>query len=165
MLAAQGENAHPHYRYRLVVDVEPVDMRMLRDALEDEPLGLRERYGMAELDRQLANFELSFHTSSTKRWDDFEADIGILSVYLSQYIVGHEIEVEPTRGAPRLRASKIVGCRGETVRLAVHVHWDHRDKSVALGDEDLEALAERWEQLPEWLRNALRLKHPQLTAL
>lgn len=165
MLAAQGERANPHYRYRLFVDVEPVDVRMLRDALEDETLGLRERYGMAEIERQLEDYELRFHTSTTTRWEDFEADIGVLSIYLSQFIVGHELVMTPTRGAPLIRATKIVGCRGDTVRLAVHALWDPQEQTVELGEEDVDALVERWPELPDWLHNALRLKYPRLTAL
>lgn len=165
VLDGQGDNAKHHYRYRMRVDVEPVDARMLRDALEDEPFGLRERYGMAEIERQLEAFELVVDTSSMERWDDFGSDLEIVSVYLSQYVVGHEIEVSPTKGAPRLRAWKIVACRGESVRLDCDVLWDHREGRVELHDENLEAVVDRWAELPEWLRNALRLKYPKLSAL
>jgi len=165
VLEAQGDNARHHFRYRMRVDVEPVDARMLRDALEDEPFGLRERYGMAEIERQLGEHELVVSTSSTERWEDFTSDLEIVSVYLSQYVVGHEIEVTPTKGAPILNAWKIVACRGESVRLDCDVLWDHRQGRVELHDENLEGIVERWSELPEWLRNALRLKYPRLSAL
>ncbi len=165
MLAARGDDAHHHFRYQLDVEIEPVDMRVVRDALEDEPFGLRERYGPEEIERQLQDFGLRFNTSSTDRWSDFDADIEILSVYLSQYIVGYEIEVSPTAGAPKLTAWKIVGCRGETVRLDAEVQWDHRNDEVVIGEEDVDRLADRWADLPEWLRNAMRLKHPRFRAL
>lgn len=165
MIDAQGDNSKHHYRYRMQVDVEPVDARMLRDALEDEPFGLRERYGMAEIERQITDFELVVDTSSMERWDDFQSDLEILSVYLSQYVTGHEIEVVPTRGAPLLKAWKLVACRGESVRLDCDVLWDPREGRVDLHGENLEAVVDRWSDLPEWLRNALRLKYPKLSAL
>ncbi len=56
MLAAAGPGAHDHYRYVLHVDIEPVEARVLRDAIEDEPFGLRDRYGMPALLRQLDAF-------------------------------------------------------------------------------------------------------------
>ena len=165
MIAAQGPGAAHHFRYQMRVEVEPVDAAMLRDALEDEPFGLKERYGMAAIERQLKDHVLEVDTSSTSRWDDLTADLEILSVYLSQYIVAHEIEVSPTAGAPILRAWKIVACRGESVRLDCDALWDHRNERVELHDENQDALVERWSDLPEWLRNALRLKYPRLSAL
>lgn len=165
MLAVTGADAQPHFRYRLQVDVEPTDAPVLKDALEDEPFGLRERYGLAEVHRQLDEHNLFFEAASLSRWDDFDSDLEVLSIYLSQYIVGFEVSVRPTAGAPLLRAYKVVACRGELVRLEAEVVWQPREQSIELGEEDLGDLVRRWNDFPEWLRNAMRFKHPATRAL
>jgi hypothetical protein len=165
MIPAAGPDAQTHYRYRLRVEVEPTDASVLKDALEDEPFGLRQRYGLAEIHRQLDEFELVFEAASAARWEDFDSDLEVLSVYLSQYIVGFEVHVRPTAGAPLLRAQKVVACRGEVVRLEADVLWQPREQEIELGQEELTDLVRRWEAFPEWLRNAMRIKHPRTRGL
>lgn len=155
----------PYFLYRLHVDIEPTDALVLRDALEDEPFGLKNRFGAWALNKQIEDFELSINADSEMRWDDFESDIEVLSIYLSQYIVGHEIRVEPTAGAPLLDGWKVIGRRGEVERLRVDLSWDVREQRVVIGDEDMHDLVDRWAALPEWLQSALRLKYPRLAAL
>ena len=165
MLAADGPSATPHFRYQLEVDVEPTDAPVLKDALEDEPFGLRERYGMQMLRDQLDEHALHIASSSTERWDDFEGDLEILSIYLSQYIVGYEVHVRPTAGAPLLSAWKIIARRGEVLRVEAEVTWNAPSRSVEVGDEDLARIVDRWQELPEWMRNAMRIKYPHLRKL
>jgi hypothetical protein len=163
MALTHGPEAKPHWRYLLHVEIHPTDAAVLRDALEDEPFGLKKRLGAAEIDRQIDAFEISVDAQSLERWDDFDKDIEILSVYLSEYIEGTEIQVEPTKGAPVLHAWKIVGRRGEVVRLEREVSWD--EQSIVVGEEELAPLKKRWASFPEWVRDAMRLKHPHLREL
>ncbi|HZO14253.1 MAG TPA: hypothetical protein VFB62_13370 [Polyangiaceae bacterium] len=163
MPLTHGPDAKPHWRYLLHVEIHPTDAAVLKDALEDEPFGLKKRLGAAELNRQIDHFEISVDAHSLERWDDFDHDIEILSVYLSEYIEGTEIHVQPTKGAPVLHAWKVVGRRGEVVRLEREVHWE--DESIVLGDEHLEPLKKRWASFPEWVRDAMRLKYPRLREL
>ncbi len=165
MTAPSPPSQQPYFLYRLHVDIEPTDAPVLRDALEDEPFGLRYRIGQHALNRQLSEYELSVNAHSSQRWDDFDKDIEVLSVYLSQYIVGYEMQVRPTAGAPLLDGWKVVGCRGEVVRLLIGLEWNAREEQVVIHQEDIADLTKRWEQLPEWLRNAMRLKYPRLSAL
>ena len=165
MIPAAGPSAQTHYRYRLHVDVEPTDAPVLKDALEDEPFGLRERYGLEEIHRQLDEHALLFEAASVERWTDFDSDLEVLSVYLSQYIVGFEVEVRPTAGAPLLRAQKVVACRGEVVRLQAAVVWHAREQQLELREEELSDVVARWNEFPEWLRNAMRIKYPSTRAL
>lgn len=155
----------PHYRYDLKVEIPATDAAVLLDALEDEPFGLKARLGEAELRRQIRALDLSVQANTEEQWSDFEADINVLSVYLSQYIIGREIFVQPTEGAPRLEGWKVIGRRGETARLKLDLSWDPADKSVIDGDEDVKDVVRRWPELPEWVRSAMRAKHPTLRAL
>jgi hypothetical protein len=153
----------PHWLYKLHLEIHPTDAAVLRDALEDEPFGLRKRMGAAALNRMIEAFDIHIDSTSAERWEDFEKDIEILSIYLSEYISGTEIQVEPTKGAPILHAWKIVGRRGEVVRLELEASWD--GKEVVLGEEEIGPLEKRWASFPEWVRDAMRLKHPHLREL
>jgi hypothetical protein len=153
------------YWYDLSVEIEPTDVGVLVDALEDEPFALRELLGARELERRIRSRELVVRERVTERWDGFDRDLEVLSIYLSQYIVGRELVLRGTRGAPVVTGWKVVACRGEVVRLDLDVLWDHRTKEVVDHGENLEAIAERWSSLPEWLRASLRISHPSLRAL
>lgn len=153
------------YRYDLHVEIEPTDVGVLLDALEDEPFALRELLGSAELETRIRSRELVVREVSPARWTGFDQDLEILSIYLSQFIVGRELILTPTRGAPLLRGERIVACRGEVVRLPLDLLWDPREGEVVDHGDDLALVAERWAELPEWLRSALRRTHPRLRAL
>jgi len=155
----------PHYWYKLDVDIEPTDRGTLNDALEDEPFDIGERLGRSQLTRSINEGRLEFEAMSVERLEGFERDIGVLSVYLSQYIVGREVLVRPTQGAPILKGWMIVGRLGETVRLELDLLWDpHAEKLIDRGVDEAD-VATRWSELPEWARTALRLDHPKLRAL
>ncbi|MCC7538810.1 MAG: hypothetical protein IT379_21475 [Deltaproteobacteria bacterium] len=155
----------PHWRYLLSLDIDAIDGPVLIDALDDEPCLIRDRIGKRELERRIRDGLLDFDATSLDRLDGFERDIGTFSVYLSTYVVGREIEVRPTLGAPLLRGWKIVGRQGEVVRLALDLGWNARDESILDADEDVGDVAARWAELPEWMQNAMRAKHPRLRVL
>jgi hypothetical protein len=147
------------WHYRLRVDIHPTDAGVLRDALDGEPFGLIRHLGEEEVRRMIDSFALDVDAQSAERWDDFEGDISILSVYLSQTeIVGHEIHAR----ADGLSAWRIVGRRGETIRFDLSPSWDEQEGAIVLGDEDVKALEARWSDLPEWARASLARKFPEL---
>lgn len=154
-----------YYRYSLRVEILATDAAVLLDAIEGEPFGLAKRLGAEEINRQIRELQIDIQVTSPSRWEDFESDINILSVYLSQDITGLEIHVEPTGDAPKLEGWKIIGRRGETVRLKLDLAWDASDRSIINDDEDIEDAARRWNTLPEWAQVTLRAKHPKLGAL
>src|SRR5579859_4596553 len=130
------------------------------DALEDEPFEIGERISKTELGRSLQDGRLLFEAMSVERLAHFERDVGMLSVYLSQYIIGREVFVRPTQGAPILKGWMIVGRQGETVRLELDLLWDAGDEKLIDRGVDEEEAAKRWGELPEWARTALRMDHP-----
>jgi hypothetical protein len=157
--------AGAQYRYDLDVEIPATDAAVLVDALDGEPFGLRQHLGAHELRRQLEGLELHVSQTSPTRWPDFEKDIEILSVYLPEYVEGREIAIEPTGRAPKLEGYRIVGHRGETVRVRLDLTWDAESGTVVHGDDDVQDLERRWASLPAWARSALRTKHPALAAL
>jgi hypothetical protein len=154
-----------YYRYQLHVEVPATDAAVLIDALEGEPFGLRTRLGRDELNRQIAELELSVDETSEERWQDFEGDIQILSVYLSETIEGRELHADVDGAEPRVEAWKILGHRGEVIRLRLDVAWDADSRTFLDRGEDVQDAIRRWQTLPEWIRAALRTRHARLSAL
>jgi len=155
----------PHYRYQLKVDVEPTERETITSALEDEPFELGELLGLPKLMKQIEDGGLDIEASSESQLARFESDIEVLSVYLPQYVIGKEVFVRPTRGAPILEGWMIVGRSGQVVRLVLDVRWDANAEQIVDSGPDLDAIVERWGNLPEWVRDAMRLSHPRLRAL
>jgi hypothetical protein len=153
------------YRYDLRVEIPATDVGVLVDALDDETFTLRSFLGAKELERRIREQELVVEVTTEERWPSFDKDIEILSVYLSQYIIGREIVIEPTQGAPRLQGFLIVGRRGETERVELELRWDADEEAVVDEGEDVARLAARWSTLPEWLKASMRIKFPKLAAL
>jgi hypothetical protein len=153
------------YRYDLRVEIPATDVGVLVDALDDETFTLRSFLGAKELERRIREQELVVEATTEERWPSFDKDIEILSVYLSQYIVGREMIITPTLGAPHLQGFLVVGRRGETERVELALRWDADEEAVVDEGEDVAKLAARWTTLPEWLRSSMRIKFPKLAAL
>lgn len=153
------------YRYDLRVEIPATDVGVLVDALEDEAFTLRTFLGAKELERQIREQELVVAVTTKERWPSFDKDVEILSVYLSQYIIGREMIITPTLGAPKVQGFLVVGRRGETERVDLDLRWDADEEAVVDEGEDVASLARRWPELPEWLRSSMRIKFPRLAAL
>lgn len=153
------------YRYDLKVEVPATDVGVLVDALEDEAFSLRTVLGAKELERQIREQEIVVGVTTEERFPSFDKDVEILSVYLSQYIIGREMIITPTLGAPRIEGWLVVGRRGETERVDLDLRWDADEEAVVDEGEDVAKLAARWSTLPEWLKASMRIKFPKLAAL
>jgi hypothetical protein len=155
----------PHYRYQLKVDVEPTERETITSALEDEPFELGELIGLPKIMQQIEDGALDVEASSETQLMRFESDVEVLSVYLPQYIIGKEVFVRPTPGAPILVGWMLVGRSGQVVRLALDVLWDAAAEQIVDRGPDVDAIVARWAELPEWVRDAMRMRHPRLRAL
>ena len=153
------------YRYDLKVEIPATDVAVLVDALEDEAFTLRRIIGAKELERQLREQELVIAVTTGERWPSFDKDVELLSRYLSDYVIGREMIIEPTEGAPTLKGWLVVGRRGETERVDLDLRWDEGEEAVVDEGEDVPKLAARWSTLPEWLKSSMRIKFTKLAAL
>jgi hypothetical protein len=115
--------------------------------------------------QQIEDGALDVEVSSETQLTRFENDVEVLSVYLPQYIIGKEVFVRPTAGAPILLGWMIVGRSGQVVRLALDVRWDANAEQIVDGGPDVDAIVARWAELPEWVRDAMRISHPRLRSL
>lgn len=157
--------AATRFVYQLDVEIEPVDIDTVVDGLSGESLAVRALLGDAELIRRLKSGHFKFERVADEAFIEFERDVAMVSVYVPEYVVGREVRVEPTRGAPVLEGWKVIGRLGETARLKLDLAWDPREGEIVDRDEDLGDAARRWRELPEWVRDALRVKYPGLRAL
>lgn len=132
---AEPADLKPRWHYLLDVHVPGTEAAILLDALAGEPFGLRDRLGSEELERQIAEFELHVDRVSEKRWEDFEHDIEILSLYLTPNVEGTEIRIEDGKGGPSVQAWRIVAKSGEAVRLELEVRWDPEQQAILTGGE------------------------------
>src|SRR5688572_18960261 len=149
---------NPRWRYLLQVDVPGTEGAILRDALDGETFGLRDRVGAEELERQIASFEIRIDRVSAERWSDFADDLKILSLYLTSNVEGTEISILDGDEGPELEGARIVAHRGEVVTLDIDVAWDDKTQTIAVGSERRDALEKRWATLPEWIKTAMRRK-------
>jgi hypothetical protein len=146
----------PFHRYDLNVEVPPTEASVLVDALDGEPLSLKNRLGPAALRSQIET-EQRIHVQvlSDDAWPDFENDIRTLSVYLSEPISGREVYVEPGDPEPVLRGWLVLGRRGESARVPLRLVWNEDANALEDRGVDHDSLNPPWEELPAWVRDAL----------
>ncbi len=58
-----------------------------------------------------------------------------------------------------VRAEKLVGRRGETVRVPLRPRPHGDEFLVDDASDDLDAIRERWSSYPRWVQNALRRRY------
>lgn len=145
------------YRYILHVDIPATDVRVLLDALDDEPLELAVQLGKEELRRQLESSVLSVDTQSEKRWDKLDADLEILSTYLAAPVVAIELVID---GAAA-HGHRILARQGEVVRVALELAQTE-DGSVDIVGEDIDKLTAQLSGLPRWAQSLLAPRIPRV---
>jgi len=145
-----------HFRYLLEIDVPATDVRVLLDALEDEPMELWERLGAAEIRRQLAEFAISVDESTPERWERFDRDVEMLSTYLAAPVVGTEIRIDDTREPALLEGWRIIGRGGEVVRIALDLSLTD-DGGININGASVDELAAQLPDFPRWAQSLLAL--------
>src|SRR5690349_5103417 len=104
-------------RYRYLVDhpISQEDLEPLQSGLEDEAeFRLAELVGRDELARMLADAHLSIDVTVSQRFFAFGGALGVLSVYLPEYVSGVEIVEERDHALKRTRVEcwRYVGRQG-----------------------------------------------------
>jgi hypothetical protein len=155
------------YRCALDVEIARARRRPVLEALTGAPLGLRRHLGAAALEAAVRAGRLRVHYLRDEPWRDFEVDIARLSAVLPNQLV-RAVQVEELQDEEgrtlKVTADKLVGRRGEVVRLPLRV--ERRDDGFHVDDEheDLDRLRPRWSAYPRWVQDALRRKHPATRA-
>lgn len=155
------------YRYLLDLEIDGSDRSHLIDALEDEEFPLRELLGEKAMVEQIQEGELKMDVTSEKpiRW--FAKVIEVLSVHLSEYVIGLELaegrNAEGTRVQVEVR--KYAGRMGEVIAVPLEHKIEFPSGDITPLEEDVKWLEGHFSELPRWAQDAYRIKFPQLRRL
>ena len=139
----------PIYHYRMLVDIHGTDVRILRDALDGEPLRLAEVIGSEALEAQIADFALDIDTQTEERWSWLDDDLAILSTYLPGRLEALEVIVD----GDALSGTRHIAHRGEVVQVPLLL--SRTADGIRVDGADGESLADSFQSLPGWARTAL----------
>src|SRR5919205_849892 len=79
------------YRYLLQQEIDGSDIEHLIDSLEDEEFPIREALGEREMNAAIREGELVFDVTVDHQLKWFGDCLRVLSIYLSEYIIGIEL--------------------------------------------------------------------------
>lgn len=150
--------------YRCALDLEiPADERReLAEAIEIELAGTTMEIDVPALATSARAGRIRLHYLREHPWEHFEPLIALFSVHLHELVRGvSTVESLDDDGTlQEVRAEKIIGRRGETVRLPLLPDARPDGVHVDPDREDLDAIRARWSALPRWVQDGLRRKYP-----
>ena len=154
------------YRCALEVEIPRGARHGLVDALAAAPVVLPAGLGRQEVEGAIRAGRLRVHYLLDTPWEDFEAFIGVVSRSVFALVRGLQVlEIQDEGGATlQVVAEKIVGRRGETVRLPLRPLLQPDGVHVDAEAEDLDGIRSRWRSYPLWAQDALRRKYPAARA-
>lgn len=151
----------PFYRYDLRVDIGEAQIPALVRALEGEQLSLKTRFGWPSLKSQIEDERrIAVEILADDPWPDFENDLRTLSGHLPEPLVGREVFVSPAGEAPILEGWLIAASGGETARLPLALAWDEDQNMLVDQGVDYGALETPWDDVPAWVKAAIRKAPP-----
>lgn len=155
------------YRYLLEQEIDGSDIEHLIDALEDEDFPIREVLGEREMNAAIRESTLRFDHPSDTPLPWFGECLRVLSIYLSEYIIG--LEFAEGRNAAGFRVEvevrKYAACRGDLIAVPMKHNVDFKSGEIEVSEEDVPWLRTNWPNLPRWAQDAYRLKFPELRVL
>lgn len=155
------------YRYLLEHEVDGSDAGHLIDALEDEEFPIREIIGEKQMVALIRDGMLRFDHPSDSPLPWFGDCLRVLSIHLSEYIIG--LEFAEGRNAADFRVEveirKYVGRRGDLIAVPLLHTIELQTGDIAPGLEDVRYLETHWTELPRWAQDGYRLKFPELRRL
>jgi hypothetical protein len=155
------------YRYLLSLEVDGSDRENLVDSLEDEEFPIRERLGEAEMVRQIREGELRFDCLSEARLPWFAGCIEVLSIHLSEYVIGLELEEGRNKEGTRTHVAitKYAGRMGDVIAVPLDHRIEFPSGEITPLEENQAYLEKHFGELPRWAQDAYRIKFPALRRL
>jgi len=153
------------WHYHLDLPVEGSDRRNLSLALEGETISLERHVGGREqLDEMILRGRVLFRKTLEQELEGFAEDIRLFATFLFAVVRGLEVREEVPAGADptKVRATKILGCRGDVVRSPLVVTVDEGRLVVDPDHDDVDAIAASWASSPRWYQDGMRKKHARL---
>ena len=161
-----NEQENWNYLYHIDLEINPSEVSHLNDALEDEEFPIRELIGDAELKARIKSGSFVFSEQSAERYLWYRESIQCLSIYVSTYVRGLEVEECFSVDGERLRTKvfEYVGRRGELLIVPLDYTIDD-DGMIVPGKARVSYLEANWASLPRWAQDGYRLTFPQLRNL
>lgn len=155
------------YRYLLELEIEGSDIENLVDSLEDEEFPIREVVGERAMNAMIREGLLRFDHASDEVLSWFGECMRVLSIHLSEYIIGLELAEGRNAAGFRIEVEirKYVGCRGDLIGVPMKHAIDFKSGEIEPTEEDVGWLKAHWGELPRWAHDAYRLKFPELRLL
>lgn len=160
------DNESWNYLYLIDLEINPSETSHLNDALEDEDFPIRELIGDAQLKDQINSGRFTFSTETPDRYLWFRESIQCLSIYVSTYVRGIEVDEHFGSDRERLRTKvyEYIGRRGELVMVPLDYTTDE-DGVITPGKAKVSYLQANWEHMPRWAQDGYRLSFPELRNL
>ena len=155
-----------NYLYLIDLEINPSEVSHLNDALEDESFPIRDILGDAELKERIKSGRFVFSADTSQRYLWFRESIQCLSIYVSTYVRGIEVEENFDGQGERLRTKvyEYVGRRGELLIVPLDYTIDE-EGVINPGKARVSYLEANWNDLPRWAQDGYRLSFPELRDL
>ncbi len=156
------------WHYHLELPVEGSDRHNLPLALEGETLAFEPHAGgRAAVEEMIRRGSLRFRKTLESELSGFDEDVRVLAMFLFTVVRAIEVREEVPSGTDlnRVRATKILGCRGDVVRVPLVVLVEEGRLVVDPERDDVDWIASRWASFPRWFQDGMRKKHARLSRL
>lgn len=156
------------WHYHLDVEIDGSDRQNLPLALEGEPLAFERHVGGREqTDEMIRRGRLTFRKTLEAPLSGFDEDVRLLATFLFAVVRALEVREEVPAGTDvtKVRATKILGCRGDVVRVRLEVRVDEGRLVVDPERDDVDDIAARWSEFPRWFQDGMRKKHSRLARM
>jgi hypothetical protein len=153
------------WHYHLDFQVDGSDRQNLPLALEGEAIAFERHVGGREqLDEMIRRGRLTFRKSLEEPLAGFDEDVRLLATFLFSVVRALEVREEVPAGTDvsKVRATKILACRGDVARVPLVVGVEEGRLVVDPDRDDVEAIAAHWAEYPRWLQDGMRKKHARL---
>lgn len=156
------------WHYHLDAAIDGADRQNLPLALEGETIAFeRHSGGREQTEEMIRRGRLTFRKTLEEKLEGFDEDVRLLATFLFAVVRALEVREEVPAGTDvaKVRATKILGCRGDVVRVRLEVRVEEGRLVVDPDRDDVDDVAARWAEFPRWFQDGMRKKHARLARM
>lgn len=156
------------WHYHLRHEIDGSDRQNLPLAIEGESISFERHVGGREqLEEMIRRGTIDFRKTLEEPLSSFDEDVRLLATFLFTIVRALEVREEVPAGidVAKVRATKILGCRGDVVRVPLVVLVEEDRLVVDPDRDDVDLIAARWTAYPRWFQDGMRRKHARLGRL
>lgn len=156
------------WHYHLEHGIDGGDRQNLPLAIEGETIAFERHVGGREqLEEMIRRGAIVFRKTLEEPLAGFDEDVRLLATFLFTIVRALEVREEVPAGTDvtKVRATKILGCRGDVVRVPLLVGVEEDRLVVDPERDDVDHIAAHWTEYPRWFQDGMRRKHARLGRL